>query len=392
MKNYILSCFVLLSIYTSAQFNPSAPWMKNLGSKNGTATIDEMKASFDAYWLTHDRNARGSGYKPFMRWINKWENLKNADGSLMTNTQLQQAFDIKKQNLQNKTNRLALPSSNWQPVGPFAYTNTGSWSSGKGRVNVITIDPNNPNIIYMGTPASGIWKSTDSGINFTNISDQLQQNGVSGIAIDPNNSNIIYIATGDSDAGDTLSMGVYKSTDAGLNWQATGLDQTAAYYLKDIVINPNNSQMLWCATDSGVFKSINGGTSWTNNLAGNFSKGALRLKPNDPSIIYASSNYGAYRSTNFGSSFSLITAGLPADFGRRVLVDVSPANPELVYALIEDIGTALKLYKSVDSGLTFSYKGDTNIGENSQTWYDMALAVSSTNADEIYTGTINRNQ
>jgi hypothetical protein len=387
MKKHILFYLISFSIYTSAQFNSSAPWMKNLGTKNGSATIEEMKNSFDLYWLTHDKNVRGSGYKPFMRWVNQWENLKNADGSLMTNRQLQQALDIKKQSLQS-TNRMLLPTSNWQAVGPFAYTNTGSWSSGKGRVNVITIDPNHPNTIYMGTPASGIWKSTDSGINFTNISDQLEQNGVSGIAIDPNNSNIIYIATGDPDGGNTTSIGVYKSTDAGLNWQLTGLNGAVADYQKDIIINPTNSQMLWCATSQGIFKSADGGTSWTNTQAGDFSKGALRLKPNDPSVVYVSSEDGFYRSTNFGTSFSQITAGLPNTLGRT-LIDVSPANPQIVYALIEGNSSALKLYKSEDSGLSFSYKSETNIGENSQTWYDMALAVSSTNADEVSTGTLN---
>ncbi len=387
MKKITLLFLIFISITAAAQFNSSAPWMQNLGAKNGSATLEEIKSSFDAYWLTHDKNLRGSGYKPFMRWFNQWKNLKNADGSLMTNAQLQKALDIKKQSLQN-TNRLSIPSSNWQPVGPFAYTNTGSWSSGKGRVNVVTIDPTNPSIIYMGTPASGIWKSIDSGVNFTNISDQLQQNGVSGIAIDPTNSNIIYIATGDPDGGNTTSIGVYKSIDAGLNWHATGLESTDADYLKDIIINPNNSQMLWCATSQGVFKSIDGGSTWTNNLSGNFSKGALRLKPNDPSVVYVASKNGVFRSTDFGNTFVQTANGLPATLGRT-LIDVSPANPQVVYALTGGAGNLLKLYKSEDSGLSFSYKGDTNIGENLQTWYDMALAVSSTNADEVYTGTLN---
>jgi hypothetical protein len=213
MKKHFLFSLILFSIYASAQFNPSAPWMQSLGSKNGSATLEEMKSSFDTYWLTHDKDVRGSGYKPFMRWITRWENLKNPDGNLETNAQLLKEFDLKKQTAQ-QTNRRLSPPSNWEAIGPVAYTNTGSWSSGKGRVNAICIDPNHANVIYMGTPAGGIWKSIDSGHIFTNISDQLLQNGVSGIAIDANNSNIIYIATGDPDAGDTTSIGVYKSIDA----------------------------------------------------------------------------------------------------------------------------------------------------------------------------------
>ncbi len=126
-----------------------------------------------------------------------------------------------------KTNRssalLALPPSNWQPVGPFTHTNTGSWSSGQGRVNVVYVDPSNANTIYVGAPAGGIWKSTNAGVNWSPLSDNLPQIGVSGIVVAHNNSNVIYIATGDRDATDTYSVGILKSTDGGVTWNTTGL-------------------------------------------------------------------------------------------------------------------------------------------------------------------------
>jgi Secretion system C-terminal sorting domain len=146
--------------------------------------------------------------------------------------------------------------------------------------------------------------------------------------------------------------------------------------------------MLWCATNQGIFKTINGGTTWIRTQTGNFSNGALRLKPNDPSVIYISSFNGIYKSTNFGDSFTKLITGLPSFFGRS-LVDVSAADPQVVYALLGGNDNLLNLYKSVDSGATFTFKGVTNVDENQQTWYNMALAVSPTNADEVYTGTIN---
>lgn len=386
-KNILLSLTFLITISITAQYNPNAPWMKNLGTKNGTATLSEMKASFDEYWKTHDKDKKGSGYKPFMRWVNYWENLTNDDGSLMSYSQLQEAV-AQNNNTQLQRNYANINVSNWQPVGPAPYINTGSWSSGKGRVQVVAVDPNNSNIIYIGTPASGIWKSIDAGVNFTNISDQLPQNGVSGIAIDPNNSNIIYITTGDSDAGDTYSIGVLKTTDGGVTWNTTGLTLTGTSKARDIIINPANSQMLWCATSDGVYKTIDGGTNWTNVQAGNFSQGAIRLKPNDSNIVYVSSSEGIFKSTNAGDTFLQTTNGLPIGFDR-CLIDVTPANPNFVYALVYEGGNSINVYKSTDSGENFTNTGSTNDNEISQIWYDMAFAVSPTNADEIYSGTLN---
>ncbi len=386
-KNILLALIFLITVSIKAQYNPNAPWMKNLGTKNGTATLSEMKASFDEYWKTHDKDKKGSGYKPFMRWFNHWENLTNADGSLMSYSQLQEAV-VQNKNTQLQRNYANINVSNWQPVGPAAYINTGSWSSGKGRVQVVAVDPNNSNIIYIGTPASGIWKSIDAGGNFTNISDQLPQNGVSGIAIDANNSNIIYIATGDSDAGDTYSIGVLKTIDGGVNWTQTGLTLTGSSKARDILINPNNSQMLWCATSNGVFKTIDGGANWINVQVGNFSQGAIRLKPNNSNVIYASSGTGIFKSTNAGDSFVQISNGLPANFSK-CLIDVTPSNPDFVYALIYENGASINVYKSTDSGENFTNMGATNNDEISQIWYDMAFAVSPTNANEIYSGTLN---
>lgn len=386
MRKYLLLTTFLVSFCASSQFNSSAPWMQNLGAKNGSATLEEMKTSFDNYWLTHDKNVKGSGYKPFMRWVHQKENHRNPDGSFITNEQLQKVINDKRK-LQNRSSFSSTSISNWQPVGPFSFTNTGSWSSGKGRLQCIAIDPNNQNIIYFGTPASGIWKSTDAGVNFVNISDQLPQNGVSGIAIDPNNTNIIYIATGDSDGGNTQSIGVLKSTDGGANWTTTGLNAASANLTRDIIINPNNSQILLCATSSGVFKTVDGGANWVNTQTGNFSGGALRFKPNDPTTVYVSSSDGIFKSTNGGDSFTEITTGLPTTLGRT-LIDVTPIDSDIVYAAI-GFANGINIYKSTDSGLSFTFVGVSNVDEHQQIWFNLALAVSPTNANEIYTGTLN---
>lgn len=178
--------------------------------KSNKIKFQDITDAFNSYWQTRDPMAKGSGYKPFKRWENYWKSYVNQDGYLPSKAFLWQTLQDKNQMSSARSTKAV---SNWQPMGPFSHTNTGSWSSGQGRVNVLVVDPNNPNTYYVGAPAGGIWKSTDAGQTWTPLSDQLGQIGVSGIAVDYNNSNTIYIATGDDDAGDTYSIGVWKSTD-----------------------------------------------------------------------------------------------------------------------------------------------------------------------------------
>lgn len=381
---------VFLPSSLSAQFNPDAPWMEDASakSKGSQLTMDQMVASFEAYWLTHDKNKKGSGHKPFKRWEYQWRNNMHPDGTFITPSEMWAAWNSKKGKT-SKNNASTAKVSNWQPVGPHTHTNTGSWSSGQGRVNVVYVDPNNSNTIYVGTPAGGIWKTTNAGSTWAPLSDQLPQIGVSGIVTDPTNSNIIYIATGDKDAGDTYSIGVLKSTDGGLTWNTTGLSfANTSTRAADIYIHPTNSSILWVATSAGLYKTINAGVSWTNVLSGNIKD--IKLKPGDPNTIYAVSASSFYKSTDGGSVFTTVTSGLPASSGR-LLIDVTPANSAYVYVLSATTGNAFQgLYRSVNSGASFTKTSSTtDIFESTQAWYDMALAVSSTNAEVVFTGCLN---
>jgi hypothetical protein len=384
---------LLLSFLGYSQFNESAPW--NVNSQNARqkeVSIDELKTSFDNYWLTHDKNVKGSGHKPFMRWENYWRTNANEQGFIISAEDFWNAWAQKKQTTLNRS-ALAVPVSNWQPVGPFTHTNTGSWSSGQGRVNYVCVDPSNPNTLYLGAPAGGIWKSTDAGVNWTPLSDNLPQIGVSGIAVDHTNSNVIYISTGDKDAGDSYSIGVLKSTDGGLTWNTTGLTFGSGRS-GDIIMHPTNNQILWCATNNGIYKTSNAGVDWTNVQTGSFAKGALRYKPGTPSTVYAVSNNQFYKSINTGDSFSVVTSGLPASSGR-LLLDVSAAASDNVYVLSSTTGNYFQgVYRSNDSGSSFTAMNTTtnvfeNVGQGSQSWYDLAFAVSQTNANEMYTGCLN---
>ena len=385
MKKIIFLFLILTNITLLAQYNQDAPWMQSLQSKNGNATMAEMIDAFDNYWLNHDRDTKGSGYKPFMRWVNNQEGQLHDDGTILTNEELLQIYNTK---ISTQNSRSTTATSNWQPVfGTLPFINSGSWSSGQGRIQAVAVDPNNASIMYVGTPAGGIWKSTNSGTNFVPLFDEFPQIGVSGIAVDANNSNIIYITTGDRDNSETSFVGVYKSINGGVTWNTTGTISGASR-ASDIYINPTDSNMVWVATSAGFFRSINAGTSWTRTLIGNIKD--IKIKPTDPTVVYAVSSNTFYRSTDSGSSFTTITNGLPSASGRLV-IDVTPANPNYIYVLSSTTGNGYQgVYKSVDSGLTFTITANTtNILESTQAWFDLALAVSSTNAEEIYTGCLN---
>lgn len=395
IKNYLIIS-LLCSFIGFSQFNTSAPWMSEVKTaKQGQATIDEQVEAFNHYWSTRDKNVRGSGFKPFMRWEYHWRNYTNEQGYIVSSDEFWDAWRQKNQSKTNRSAAMSLPVSNWQPIGPFTHTNTGSWSSGQGRVNIVHVDPSNPNTIYLGAPAGGIWKSIDNGTTWTPLTDELPQIGVSGIAVDYSNSNVIYIATGDKDAGDSYSVGVYKSTDGGLTWNPTGtMGGSNPSRAGDILIHPTNNQILWCATNNGIYKTTNAGISWTQVQTGDFAQGNIRLKPSDPSTVYAVSNNRFYKSTNEGNSFTQINTGLPAN-SSRLLLDVTPADANYIYILSANgSGDMQGIYRSTNGGTnwtkTSSNEASTgDVFESPQAWYDLALAVSTTNADEIYTGCLN---
>ena len=407
--NKVLSILIaVLAInFSFSQFNADSPWIKQLKQETSASelsqrnpnqpfTFFEIQQAFNQYWETRDPSIKGSGYKPFKRWEFMVENEIDNNGYLPSAKTLLDAWTTKNQ-MHIASKAAMADQSNWTAIGPFTTTGTGSWSTGQARINVIMVDPNNTtngtNIWYAGAPAGGIWKSTDAGTNWSPMSDNLPQIGVSGIAIDHNDSNTIYIATGDDDAGDTTSIGVWKSTDGGVNWIETDLGPNGTNgtpsSMNDIYTHPTLSGTLWVATNDGIHKSINGGVSWTKTQTGNFKD--IKLNPANPDIIYAVTSNRFYRSDDGGDSFSIIPTGFTT--AGRLVIDVTPANSNYVY-IFRESGGVTSIYRSPDQGLTFSPRTTTitqgattfNAG---QAWYDLAMGVSSTNAEEIFIGCLN---
>ncbi|WP_299608209.1 T9SS type A sorting domain-containing protein [uncultured Aquimarina sp.] len=377
----------------TAQFNSSAPWMKELNAQKKSSgdseplKFQEIVDAFNEYWKDKDHTKKGSGYKPFKRWENFWKDCLNDDGTLMSPKQIWDA-GMQKNALQSKM----VDNSNWVAIGPDDIIDRSFSSANIGRVNTIIVDPVDPNKYYAGTPAGGIWRSLDAGASWVPLSDELPQIGVSAIAIDPVDTDIIYIGTGDDDANDTVSVGVLKSTDGGQTWNTTGLTFTVsgANNISEIYLDPSDRNKVFVSSSRGFYKSTNGGTNFARIF--NADLNDMKLKPGDSNVIYAVSDSQVFRSDDNGDSFSTITSGLPLSSTlSRMVIDVTPANPNYVYVMsaANDANFSFEgIYKSTDSGVNFTKTAFTNtdIFGAGQAWYDMALAVSDTDADEIYTG------
>ena len=401
MIKKITFLLLFVSFFAHSQIQYNTPWMQDLAQKKGTnaLTIDEISKSAEAYFATIDRDKKGSGLKPFERWKYHWSFYTDKNGAIKPASDLWKAWEIKNQ--RNKSNSEE-DQSNWSAVGPFQSSNTYSSpsfkSSGQGRINVIAVDPSNSNTYYVGAPAGGIWKSLDAGKNWSPLTDYLPQIGVSGIAIHPTDSNIIYIATGDDDAGDSYAVGVWKTIDGGTTWNNTGNIPGNPNIMNDIYIDPNNPDKVIVATSTGIQKTINGGTTWNTTLSISVSSTQtnidLKMKPGDPNTFYVVARDKFWKSTDGGDSFVEKTiTGLTSS--SRLAMDVTIANDSYIYIVSYLPGTGPNdngfngIYKSTDSGETFTRTSEnSDIFNTTQAWYDLSITASASDAETVYVGVL----
>ncbi len=353
------------------------------------------------YFLDKDKG-QGSGYKQWKRWEYMNQHRLTPDGKITNYTKrnwnaYQKYFEDNPQ--YKNPDPTDVTNGSWNFIAASDYVLGSGTGPGIGRVNCIAFHPTNPNIFYIGMPSGGLWKTTNIGTTWTCLTDGMPSLGVSGIVVHPTSPNTIYILTGDGDGTDTRSVGVMKTINGGENWHFTGLvweiqDYVGAYKL---IMHPNSSSILFAVTTEGIYKTSNGGSSWSLVIEGSCED--LEFKPGDATIMYAEGDY-FYRSTDTGESWDTITAGAPSWF-QRIAIGVTPANPNYVYLLAgpaTDDGEFKGLYRSTNSGLSFTLQSNTpNIlgsspsgaDDKDQCWYDHAIAISRTDASKIMTGGIN---
>ena len=390
--------FILLVVLFIALGRPAAILAQNLQSdtakypywiqmmQDPNANFFQTQRAFNIYWNGRPIT-KGCGWKVFKRWEYMMQSRINPDGSIPAPDAAYNAYSSYKTTKSTKSQ-----AGNWISLGPSMIPLPGpAGYEGLGRINNIAFHPTDPNKLYAAAPSGGFWYSSDGGQTWSTSTDTLPTLGVSAIVVDYSNTSTILIGTGDRDAGDAPGMGVFKSTDSGLSWapSKTGMGNAT---VGNMLQHPTNPMIFLAATSSGVYKSVDGGASWTNSKSGNFKD--IKFKPGDPNTVYAVADYNFYRSTDNGTSFTQITSGLPS--AQRGVIAVSAANDSYVYILLSNGSSGYQgLYRSTDSGLTFTTRSTTpNILDGScggtdsggQGWYDLALAVNPTNAEMVFVG------
>ena len=321
----------------------------------------------------------------FQRWAEWYEpRVFESKGDLSIIAQKE--YEARTKSVKGKRVNTTNLNASWTLLGPINQSNT---MSGSGRVNNIRIDPTNTNILYACTPASQLFKSINGGISWTSISNGILATGVTDVAIDPTTPNTLYAVTGDGDQAiyHPYSSGVSKSTDGGTTWNATGLSyvQGNGIGLTSIIINPTTPNIIIVGGTNGIFRSINGGTSFTQTSTQDTRD--LAFNPSNPTIVFAGSKYGGVflRSADGGITWTQITAGLPSSGAYRYAIDVSPANPNYVYAMATNTNyNLLGFYRSTDGGLTFTSMSTSPNIPGGQGWYNLAVAADPLTANTVY--------
>ncbi len=287
-----------------------------------------------------------------------------------------------------------------------------------GRINTIAVHPQNENIMYAGFAKGGVFKTTDGGQNWIPIFDDQIFSAIGEITLDPQDPNTIYVGTGDPNISGFPSIGdgVYKSTDAGTTWEHLGL--TDQRIVSKIIIDPTDSDRIFAATmgipfmrteERGLYRSENGGDSWEQVLFLSDSTGVIDLviDPQQPNIMYASAwdrirnntvsliageGPKVFKTTNGGDTWSALAGGLPNDERNgRVGIAICESSPNVLYALYADGSNFKGIYRSDNAGLNwFPIPIDPDQNNLSPSplggfaWYFGKIRVSPTDPDDVY--------
>jgi len=280
-----------------------------------------------------------------------------------------------------------------------------------GRVTTVTGVPSQPYTFYMGSTGGGVWKTTDAGHTWMNVSDGFFAVASMGaVEVSLSDPNIVYAGTGSSKIRSNVSIGrgIYKSTDAGKTWTFAGLRDVGQ--ISTVRIHPTNPNIVYVAAlgnpfvanqERGVYRSNDAGKTWKKVLFISETAGAadLELQPGNPSVVFAcmwhgqrkpwtiisgAREGGIYESTDGGDNWTKLAGGLPNELFGRSNVAISQAMPNRIYALIE-AKPGSGLYRSEDAGATWTLVNGSGSLITRPFYYD-TLGVDPNNADVVWVG------
>ena len=254
-----------------------------------------------------------------------------------------------------------------------------------GRISDLAIDPSQPAVWYAAVASGGVWKTPNAGTTWIPLFDQQGSYSIGDVTLDPNNPLTVWVGTGENNSQRSVGYGdgVYKSIDGGKSWNKVGLEDSQ--HIGKIEVDPRDSKVVWVAAqgplwsaggDRGLYKTTDGGATWKKMLEISEHTGVsdVHLDPRDPDVVYATAyqrrrrvwtliNGGPesaiYKSTDGGESWKKLENGLPkeVDLGRIGLA-VSPVNPDVVYAIVEAAADEGGFFRSTDAGANWEKRSD----------------------------------
>ena len=275
-----------------------------------------------------------------------------------------------------------------------------------GRVSDFAVNPNNFKEYYVAVASGGVWKTVNAGTTYKSVFDKAASYSIGCITMDPNNSNVIWVGTGENNNQRSVPYGdgVYKSIDGGESWKNMGLKSSE--HIGKILVDPNNSDIIYVAAigplwssggDRGVYKSVNGGKTWRLMLGIDADTGIndLIMDPRDSKVIYAAAyqrrrhvftylgggpGSGLHKSVDGGATWIEINKGLPEVDMGRIGMAMAPSDPEVIYAIVEASEGKSGFFMSTNRGASWKKQGNYSTSGN----YYQEIVVDPKDAQTVY--------
>ncbi|MCA9289875.1 MAG: hypothetical protein KDA25_02035, partial [Phycisphaerales bacterium] len=276
-----------------------------------------------------------------------------------------------------------------------------------GRIGDFAVNPARPSEYYVAVCSGGVWKTTNGGTTFTPVFDGEGSYSIGCVTLDPNDSNTVWVGTGENNSQRSVSWGdgVYVSHDGGRSWKNVGLK--ASEHIGMIAVDPRDSNTVYVAAqgplwrsggDRGLYKTVDGGATWNRILHISDDTGAneVHLDPRDPDVVYVSTyqrrrhvwtlidggpESAIHRSRDGGATWTKLTRGLPGGDRGRIGMDLSPVNPDVIYAIVEASGDSGGFYRSTNRGETWERRN--GIMSSSPMYYN-EIVCDPKNVDRVY--------
>jgi len=278
-----------------------------------------------------------------------------------------------------------------------------------GRIADIAVHPTDPRTWYVAAGSGGVWKTTNAGTTWTPVFDEQPSYSIGEITIDPSDGDVVWVGTGENVSGRHVGWGdgVYRSTNSGHSWQRMGLANSQ--HIGRILVDPRDGNVVLVAAegplwspggDRGVFRTTDGGATWTAVLQVGENTGVtdLEFDPSSPNVVYAAAyqrrrhvwgflaggpESGIWKSTDNGLTWRKIETGLPEGDMGKVGLAVTPADPSLVYATIEANAQERGFYRSRDRGESWERRNDYISGGTGPHYYQ-EIEASPRDPDLVY--------